>query len=305
MQSDDIQSVRYMLQKQTEINRELQLQMASMRREMEDMKQMRGGGDGLGGGSGGGCGYGGSTMVGPWSGSSNYASGGMGQDYGGGYGGGKMPPMMRGGSDSRSGPYGGSSSSVGGSNGFSKHPGDWDCNSCGNLNYASRLKCNRCDKPKGEAQAGTRTVEAVIHGGSKVRGRDWVCPKCSNVNYASREKCNRKDCEWEKPEGYENPPREADIRLARGYTPLGREPGEPGGVPMGYGFRPDLASSMGGPSSMMGDQRSSWSSGGGNMSNDGYRGNRRQGDWDCKCFLFLLRIYSSHRLSIDCFRPKM
>jgi len=35
---------------------------------------------------------------------------------------------------------------------------------------------------------------------------------------------------------------------------------------------------------MMGDQRSSWPSGGGSMSNDGYRGNRRQGDWDCpKC----------------------
>lgn len=52
--------------------------------------------------------------------------------------------------------------------------GDWNCPSCGNHNYASRVNCNRC---------------AMLRPGFK-QG-DWVCRGCKYHNFASKEVCHQ------------------------------------------------------------------------------------------------------------------
>eukprot|EP00927_Polykrikos_kofoidii_P057108 TRINITY_DN51217_c0_g1_i1.p1 TRINITY_DN51217_c0_g1~~TRINITY_DN51217_c0_g1_i1.p1 ORF type:complete len:254 (-),score=29.48 TRINITY_DN51217_c0_g1_i1:62-769(-) len=75
-------------------------------------------------------------------------------------------------------------------------PGDWNCPSCGNHNYAQRMACNRCKMPKMGAfnMTGMGMVPmmgGMMGGASQVRPGDWLCRACNNQNYASREVCNR------------------------------------------------------------------------------------------------------------------
>ncbi|CAI9282447.1 unnamed protein product [Lactuca saligna] len=64
--------------------------------------------------------------------------------------------------------------------------GDWECNGCGNRNYAFRSFCNRCKQPR-------LLVDPKSHADSKWLPRigDWICTGCTNNNYASREKCKK------------------------------------------------------------------------------------------------------------------
>jgi len=109
-------------------------------------------------------------------------------------------------------------------------PGDWNCTSCGNLNYASRTVCNKCGQPPGFAGAGgyaqaafnpaaamtgyggcygmakgcgkgrptpyvqptkAATPAAAATGATKMRPGDWFCSACNNHNYASKTACNK------------------------------------------------------------------------------------------------------------------
>jgi len=111
-----------------------------------------------------------------------------------------------------------------------RFPGDWDCVQCGELNFASRNKCRKCNS--GRPEEGTPTdegAEGFTGGGSfggdfagggfpgggmgggfpgggvsggfgawQVRGGhhdvkpgDWYCPNCSDLNFASREFCRK------------------------------------------------------------------------------------------------------------------
>eukprot|EP00997_Jenningsia_sp_PLL12_P002805 NODE_1498_length_1145_cov_75.142336_g1220_i0.p1 GENE.NODE_1498_length_1145_cov_75.142336_g1220_i0~~NODE_1498_length_1145_cov_75.142336_g1220_i0.p1 ORF type:complete len:245 (+),score=46.94 NODE_1498_length_1145_cov_75.142336_g1220_i0:160-894(+) len=113
----------------------------------------------------------------------------------------------------------GTGATGGAGQGQTPRPGDWYCSnpSCANLNYASRVVCNRCSTPStvGLGMAGlggnaamylqqalwglasaNRGMPGMANKGG-VRPGDWLCSACNNHNFASRAQCNR--CQAAKP----------------------------------------------------------------------------------------------------------
>merc|ERR1712241_837909 len=81
-------------------------------------------------------------------------------------------------------------------------PGDWSCPACGNLVYASKSACGKCNTPKPVGG-----IDAMVNliGGAGGKGPtppggkpgDWLCPNCGNLVYASKIECGK--CGTPKP----------------------------------------------------------------------------------------------------------
>merc|ERR1719318_1927326 len=72
-----------------------------------------------------------------------------------------------------------------------KQAGDWDCPSCGNMNFARRSTCNGA---AGQCNVEKRPefIRQGTEGGPRSkRPGDWDCGKCGNMNYARRDTCNK------------------------------------------------------------------------------------------------------------------
>jgi RNA-binding protein FUS len=186
---------------------------------------------------------------------------------------------------------------AGGQSGASKssgRPGDWECQSCQNYNYASRSNCNRCHLPKPADEGGgagtggllDQPTAASSSGGNGGGGGggggagtskpgDWLCPACKNNNYASRVQCNR--CQLPKPLEFKNP-------LELGGIPNFMHPNSmPNGMMGGGGMGMGMMGGMGG----MGMPRFSGLGPpnfgmGGMTPGPGPAGGMRPGDWLCR-----------------------
>ena len=72
----------------------------------------------------------------------------------------------------------------------------WNCPYCNNYNFQSRIKCNRCKKPKNmNINKNINKNNNINEGKEKTnlydKEGDWVCFYCKNVNFAFRKICNR------------------------------------------------------------------------------------------------------------------
>merc|ERR1711920_1176593 len=117
----------------------------------------------------------------------------MGGGMDGGMGGGGCGSGGYGGGD---GGYGGDGKGKGKSKEFRERAGDWICPSCGNVCFATRVECNRCQAP--------RPMNVERKG---MKPGDWICGNCGDLVFSwknSCKMCGTLKCDSEQPPAITN-----------------------------------------------------------------------------------------------------
>jgi len=68
-------------------------------------------------------------------------------------------------------------------------PGDWNCPSCGDLQFARNTQCRKCGAAN-PLLAGSGSATA-LRGGCGLKPGDWYCPACKDFQFARNAKCNK------------------------------------------------------------------------------------------------------------------
>jgi len=109
------------------------------------------------------------------------------------------PGMMKGMMNTVSGGGGGGKGGGGGGGGHlgnpTTKPGDWQCGSCGDMQFARNVVCRMCNAPKMEAEA----PAAFSNNGQMTRDGDWNCPNCGDLQFARNQACRK--CNTPNPTG--------------------------------------------------------------------------------------------------------
>lgn len=77
-------------------------------------------------------------------------------------------------------------------------PGDWYCDTCDDVVFASRATCRLCggERPEEDGTKAHRKAPAEMKPG------DWLCPKCGDLQFASRQECRQ--CRTARPDEEED-----------------------------------------------------------------------------------------------------
>mmetsp|Transcript_10197 Transcript_10197/g.28753 ORF Transcript_10197/g.28753 Transcript_10197/m.28753 type:complete len:191 (-) Transcript_10197:314-886(-) len=88
-------------------------------------------------------------------------------------------------------------------------PGDWNCASCGDFQFARNTTCRRCGQPNPSSGGGASQAPGGGYGGafggvggcsggggggmmqSDTRPGDWTCPNCGDNVFARNDACRR------------------------------------------------------------------------------------------------------------------
>jgi len=85
---------------------------------------------------------------------------------------------------------------AGGGFGGDMKPGDWNCPSCQDLQFARNAMCRRCGTPRphtlgGNGGALAAPMAGFGGGGGNMKPGDWICANCQDHQYARNETCRR------------------------------------------------------------------------------------------------------------------
>ncbi|CAE8612115.1 unnamed protein product [Polarella glacialis] len=81
--------------------------------------------------------------------------------------------------------------------GGNARPGDWNCASCGDLQFAKNSSCRRCGAAK--LEGASMSAPAAAAAAAAMRPGDWTCPSCNDHVFAKNDECRR--CRTQRPEG--------------------------------------------------------------------------------------------------------
>merc|ERR1740117_1675190 len=91
---------------------------------------------------------------------------------------------------------GGGGGGGGGGRTAAQKPGDWNCPSCGDHQFARNTECRKCGSPNPDP-AGSMAAKEAGHAagqvmlGENMKPGDWYCPGCNDLQFAKNAQCRK------------------------------------------------------------------------------------------------------------------
>eukprot|EP00927_Polykrikos_kofoidii_P036392 TRINITY_DN3072_c0_g2_i1.p1 TRINITY_DN3072_c0_g2~~TRINITY_DN3072_c0_g2_i1.p1 ORF type:complete len:657 (+),score=84.79 TRINITY_DN3072_c0_g2_i1:195-2165(+) len=73
-------------------------------------------------------------------------------------------------------------------NSFISLPGDWNCEQCGDLQFARNMQCRKCGSPPPPGAGPTTKARSEV---TTTVGGDWICESCGDLQFARNVKCRK------------------------------------------------------------------------------------------------------------------